>query len=502
MRHYLKMLFILISLLAQAQYPVAVEAVLKKAGNNRVELEKALEYTNKTGDALKIKAMQFLVSNMDIHSSSDYYWADAAGKKIAYNELDYPDMEQAKTALKILKTKNPGMQTKAVISKDVETLTGIYLIQNLEKAFVAWHSSPMKKIPFADFCEYILPYRSSIEPVQDWRTAYSEKFQWIREEVAKKGLQPLLPLLKEDLNNWFTNNWKDKRTEPLPRLGSLQLLFRKQGGCADIANLNVFTYRSQGIATAVNIIPFWATATEGHYTTTFFDENHKPLNSDFGTRDYRDSLVREPAKVIRLTYSKQPNTLASFEAKKNIPKGFLQQQNYIDVTPDFWETIDAPCSLYPTTTPQKIVYATTFNGMKWRPFWWGKIKDNQTVFNSLCKGTVIIPQNYSNGELTPAGPAVVVGNTTTRTFQPDLNQTSQIIIAEKEKYLKFRLGISYELFYWDNSWKTLGKQKVTEAITEMTFDKVPKNALLLLVSSDSRKLERPFIIENGERFWF
>jgi hypothetical protein len=502
MRQHLKILILLLPFLAQAQYPADVEAVLKIAGNNRSELEKAIQYCNKSGDSLKLKAIYFLIANMDIHSSSDYYWEDAAGKKIAYNELDYLDLEQAKTAFETIKSQNPGLQPKAVVYKDIETLKGEYLIQNLEKAFLVWHSSPMKKIPFADFCEYILPYRSSIEPVQDWRTAYGKKFQWIREEVAKKGLQPLLPLLKEDLNNWFTNNWKDKRTEPLPRLGSLQLLFRKQGGCADIANLNVFTYRSQGIATAVNIIPFWATATEGHYTTTFFDENHKPLNSDFGTRDFRDSLVREPAKVIRLTYSKQPNTLASFEDSKNIPKGFLQQQNYIDVTSSFWETIDALCPLYPITTPQKIVYATTFNGMKWRAFWWGKIKDNQTVFSSLSKKTVVIPQYYSNGKLTPAGPAVVVGKTTTRTFQADLTQTTPLIIAEKEKYLKFRLGISYELFYWDNNWKTLGKQKVTEAITEMTFNKVPKNALLLLVASDSRKLERPFIVENGERFWF
>jgi hypothetical protein len=138
----------------------------------------------------------------------------------------------------------------------------------------------------------------------------------------------------------------------------------------------------------------------------------------------------------------------------------------------------------------------------WRPFWWGKIENNETVFTKLCKGTVIIPHYYSNGKLIPAGAPVVIGNTTTKIFLADPTQSSEIIIAEKEKYLKFKLGITYQLFYWDNQWKTLGKQTVNSLITEMKFEKVPKNALLLFVASDSKGLERPFIIENGERIWF
>lgn len=499
----LKIVFFLISFLAQAQYPAPVEAALKKAGNNRTELEKALKYSHQTGDPLKAKAMQFLIANMDIHTSSDYYWEDATGKKITYNELDYPDFSQAQAILGEIKEKNPGLKPKPIIYKDIETIKGDYLIQNLEKAFTAWQSSAIKTTSFDDFCEYILPYRVSVEPLQDWRTAYAEKFKWINEQVTAKGFQAALPYVKDDYDSWFVNNWKEKRNEPLPRLGSLQLLFRKQGPCSDIASMSVFTMRSQGIAAAVNIIPFWATATEGHYTNTFFDENKQALNCDYGTKDFYQNLEREPAKVIRLTYSKNPETLASFEDISNIPKGFLQQQNYIDVTNDFWETITVKCPLYPTASQPKIVYATTFNGLAWRPFWWGKTDKNETVFTKLCKQTVIIPQYYNNGKLTPAGAPVVVGNTTTKVLQPDFAQTIEVIIAEKEKYLKFKLGITYQLLYWDNSWKTLGKQTVTSPITAMKFEKAPKNALFLFLAGDSRGLERPFIIqENGERFWF
>ncbi|MEN9908861.1 MAG: hypothetical protein RLZZ540_2010 [Bacteroidota bacterium] len=503
MRHHFKILLLLVPLFVQAQYPVAVETVLKKAGTNRTELEKALQYSHKTGDSLKIKAMQFLIANMDIHSSSDYYWENTAGEKIAYNELAYSNVEEARNAFTMIKEKNPGLKAKPIIYEDIKTIKGDYLIQNLEKAFDSWKTSTIKTTSFTDFCEYILPYRVSIEPVQDWRTIYSEKFKWIHEQVPSKGIESVLQYVKDDYDSWFTNNWKEKREEPLPRLGSLHLLFRKQGPCSDIASMSVFTMRSQGIPAAVNIIPFWATATEGHYTNTFFDENGKSLNCDYGTREFRNNLPREPAKVIRLTYSKNPKALANFEEVNNIPKGFLQQQNYIDVTPEYWETMDVKCPLYSNSNAPKIVYATTFNGLSWRPFWWGKVEKNDVVFTSLCKRTVIIPQYYTNGKSIPAGAPVVIGNSTTKVLLPDLTQTIEVIIAEKEKYLKFKLGITYKLFYWNDGWKLLGTQIVNSPITEMKFEKVPKNALFLFLGSDSRGLERPFIIdENNERIWF
>jgi len=283
----------------------------------------------------------------------------------------------------------------------------------------------------------------------------------------------------------------------------LQLLFRKQGPCPDIANLGVFIMRSQGIPASVNVIPFWATATGGHFMNTFFDDKMQPFNCDYGSKIFEEKLQREPAKVFRLTYSKQEDVLATFEDKKNIPRGFLQQQNYIDVTNEFWKTKDVKCKLYPNINSSKIVYATTFNGLFWKPFWWGKVEKNETVFTSLCIGTVIIPQYYTNGKLIPAGSPVLIGDKEPKMLIPDLSHTKDVIITEKEKYLRFKLGITYKLSYWDNGWKLLGSQIVNNPVVEMKFEKVPKNALLLLVASDSKGLERPFIIdEDNNRTWF
>lgn len=498
-----KVIFLLFPFLLHAQYPDSLEAVLKKAGNNRPELEKALQYANKTGDELKIKAMQFLISNMDIHTSTDYYWENNQKEKVDYNELNYSDFEQAKIALESIKGKNPGLQPKSVIYQDIETITGDYLIQNLEKAFIAWHSSTMKNISFANFCEYILPYRVSEEPLQDWRPVYADKFKWITEQIPSKGFKTVLFSVKDNYNTWFINTLGAIRKEPLPRLGALQLLSRKEGPCPDIADLGVFVMRSQGIPAAVNVIPFWATATGGHFTNTFFDDKMQPYNCDYGAKDYEEDLKREPAKVLRLTYSKQPGTLASFEEKKNIPSVVLRQQNYIDVTKDYWKTTDVTCPLYDAANPSKIVYATTFNGLSWRPFWWGKAENGKTTFTSICKGTVLIPQYYTNGKLIHAGAPIAIGDKENKVLLADLTQNREVLIEEADKYLRFKIGVTYKLYYWNNGWKLTDTHEVKDQITSMLFSKVPKNALLLLVSSDSKKLERPFIIDDqGIRTWF
>ncbi|MEO6524613.1 MAG: hypothetical protein ABIN91_23210 [Mucilaginibacter sp.] len=155
-------------------YPLNVESVLAKAGSNRAQLEKAILYFKRSKDPLKLKAVYFLIANTDIHYSVDYYLTDNAGKKIKYSEFAYPDYDMAVHALEEIKSKAPGINAQQVVLPDIENIKADYLIDNIEKAFQAWRGSITKNIPFADFCEYILPYRVSVEPIQNWRSVYQE----------------------------------------------------------------------------------------------------------------------------------------------------------------------------------------------------------------------------------------------------------------------------------------------------------------------------------------
>lgn len=497
-------LLLFYTLNSYAQYPDAVEQNLIKAGNNRPELEKAIVHCNKTGDSLKLKAIYFLIGNMDIHSTSDYYWVNNEGKKIAYNELEYPVFDQASKVFDSIKVKNPGLKPQTIIYKDLETIKGDFLIDNLEKAFTAWKNSAVKGSSFDTFCEYILPYRMSVEPLQDWRTTYATKFNWITNKIQTLGFEPSLAYVKDEANTWFSNTWRiGGRQEPLPRLGSMQILLRKQGTCEDLADLGVFTMRSLGIPATINVIPYWATSTGAHLNNTFFDGDKKAIPFDYGSEDNNEKLKREPAKVLRFTYSKQPEALASVIDENQIPRGFMREKNYIDVTHEYWQTTDVECSLFPNPTIPKIAYIATFNGLRWQPFWWGKIKNNQTNFTQVCKGTVILPQYYNENKMIPAAYPILVDQTENKVLKPDLQQLQNITISSVTGYLILKLNVSYKLFYWDNDWKLIDNKTVTETTQNLVYEKVPKNALLLLLSSDSKRLERPFVVNDNEvRTWY
>lgn len=159
--------FFILNAVAQNRVPQNVTAVLEKAGKNKIELEKVIrQYNQNTEDSLKLKAAYFLISNMDIHFSADYYWADGTGKKIPFNEMDYPDFVTAVKAFEEIKPKYESVKPVSYSYKDIDTIKAEFLIKNIENAFEVWKRPQAKNLPFSDFCNYILPYRVGSEPLQ------------------------------------------------------------------------------------------------------------------------------------------------------------------------------------------------------------------------------------------------------------------------------------------------------------------------------------------------
>ena len=85
--------------LAQSSFsfttPPQVESVLNLSGDNKNELKTVLNYYAQKHDSLKWKAACFLIGNMDIHFSEQFYWETHEGKVLKFNELDYPDFRSA-----------------------------------------------------------------------------------------------------------------------------------------------------------------------------------------------------------------------------------------------------------------------------------------------------------------------------------------------------------------------------------------------------------------------
>ena len=87
----------------QKLYSPAVEKVLSISKGNRIELENAIKHFSNSRDSVKLKALLFLIENMDIHFSQTYHWEDNNAKKINYNELDYTNFTTSVIAFDSLK---------------------------------------------------------------------------------------------------------------------------------------------------------------------------------------------------------------------------------------------------------------------------------------------------------------------------------------------------------------------------------------------------------------
>lgn len=67
---------------------------------------------------------------------------------------------------------------------DIYNVKADYLIENIDLAFEVWKKPWSKQFSFDDFCEYILPYRSSNELIENWRKPLFDRYVWL--EDSKK----------------------------------------------------------------------------------------------------------------------------------------------------------------------------------------------------------------------------------------------------------------------------------------------------------------------------
>lgn len=149
----------------QTKYPSSIETVLAKAGNNRKESKRALDYFYKQGDSIRTKAIELLVTHTDTHYNEAYYRKTREGRRVDFSEFDYANLETTVKAIDSMRKGYGSSDFQDTIIYDVSDLTGKYLISNVNRTVGTWWLFKYKDIPFNGFCEYTLPYRAAIEPV-------------------------------------------------------------------------------------------------------------------------------------------------------------------------------------------------------------------------------------------------------------------------------------------------------------------------------------------------
>ncbi len=437
----------------------------------------------------------FLKSEIKNQFSFDYYWVDSAKQKINYNELSYESIDNAILAFDSIKRVYKKIKPIIYNYKDFEKISNDDLKNHLLKILETNYYHYNENI----FNEFLLPYKVTIEPIQNWYNIYKAKFNFLNKKLTIK--EQLLEL-KTNINNWFLCTYGiEKRKEPLPRLGALHILQRKKGLCEDAATLVVYALRSQGIAAAVDFVPAWATASGNHTLNTVFDENNKPIHFDvLNTENKVATFVREPGKVFRYTYSKQKNTIAAIYDSKYIPDCFLKNTNYIDVTNEYWKTRDFSIAI--NNDSINIVYAGVWNESNWKVIWWGKNNKGKLNFTNMGIDAVYMPLCFNGKKLFPCGNPIVNEKSKAYEILLDTTTNRNIEVNSDGIHLNIKIGETYTLYYWNNKWV---KHQAIEVISSssLNFANVPKQALFLITTKTPNLKNRPFVINKSNNIvWY
>lgn len=407
-----------------SQYPADVEAVIEKAGNNGVELEKVLaHYAKEKKDSLKLKAAYYLITNMAeasyLKSSVFESYSEVFKTLATYddklllsdNQLKNKEIRRSKYEELWEKHKSrfgdPSQSVFKVYS-DIGTISAKLLIENIDYAFKAWEFPWSRHYSFDQFCKYILPYRCYDETLESWRGYYFKKLSPVVDSLRYQTDPVVVAKAINDwlsIDFWFCDNLKTFRRGALKPTDLLS--GRIAAHCTDQVVLGNSAMRAMGIATSKIIIPTWGTNPAGHEISAILNKHGKWLYVEVGDGPINESSVRIRApKVYLQTFNRQyPNVPTASRTPS-----FSYLDGFSDVTDQFNTSTDITIEL--SGKPQdKYLYLYTFNYPKWIPVYVASIKNNRAIFKKMGVGMVYLPAYSYNGKFIPATPPVWVDST-------------------------------------------------------------------------------------------
>lgn len=497
-------------------YTAEVDSALDLAANNRGELEKVLSYYSSPDDSLKLKAAFFLIANMEGHGYVTYFMHDTSGARVDFSVLDYPDFDSLQSACRVMEAERGELDfDRDSTLYDIDNIKSGFLIDQIDYAFKAWNEKPWARgFSFDAFCRYILPYRGSNEPLEEWRKPFWEKYGDIQSKMSDRT-DPVeaASLINDDIMTWFKF---DPRYYYHPTdQGFLEMSEHRLGRCEDMTNLAIYAMRANGLAVTSDYTPFWANSGNNHAWNAIATPDGRVLpfmgaESDPGV--YR--LSNKLAKVYRKTFDRQPDNLIFLKRKqKEVPR-WLGGKNYVDVTGSYTGVCDVTVK-FSRTIPDSvdIAYLCVFNSGEWQAIHWGRINGDSAVFTDMGDdGIVYLPALYLSEEIVPWGDPFILRNDCSETIlKKNAGETSSIKVVSTTRRGQnestdgieksfLTPGKTYELFYWDDGWQSGGETVAEEK--PIIFGGLPRGCLYWLVEDGSDREERIFTLENGLQVWW
>lgn len=376
MRNYYLILLISSSLFFSCSYIQTnkLTVTLNSAGDNREELLKVLQHYKNDSDILKYKAALYLIQNMLYHYSiynKDIEKIEKAKKE--YINKGFVEVE----IMKYLERKHMRFESVA----DSRCIKAEFLIRNIDQAFDAWRKRPWGKYyTFEEFCEYLLPYRVSEEPLEEWRTIYNKRYSYILDSIYTgsdivEAANTVCSILKSEgfIHTMAFNGMGNSAPS--------YLMNNRVGDCSEECNFTIYVLRSLGIPVQYDYYTYSPETFSSHGWCVVLDTTklNIPLffTDFFAKRGNTQTDPRKKCKVYRRTYKLQDEVLA-IQSDKTIPY-ILKNPFQIDVSSEYFHT-ELSLNINDKT---KKYYLGAFNQEKIIPIIAGEVKDNKVYFGTV-----------------------------------------------------------------------------------------------------------------------
>jgi hypothetical protein len=464
---------------------------------------KAFERYSQPKDSLKLRALHYLVDNLD----DQYYHDSPALRKFESAVLNGKERSASEMVhlYDSLYEACPGILE---YRKDADFVTSDFLIENIDQAFAAWQRGWGESIPFNDFCEYILPYKSADERPEYWRKEVARYYKGIIDSNANNP-NPILAAnqVNSELAKWY----KVSLTYNAPADVGFKVARRiKTGSCDNSSKMAIYAMKALGLPVALDYVPHWANRSGDHsWNALIINNNAYTFNAAEGSIGSHKvefigvgRMKYKRAKVFRRTFASNKKSLYVVSKEAEAIPELFENPNFRDVTD--WYVPTSSVAIETDEEKNRFAYLCVFDNRRWVPVHWGEIRSGGVSFDKMGRGVAYMPATYSRGKMLPiSNPVILTKKGEVVELRPNLRRKIPLSLSRKypdDETNKIKPGDRYELFYWNRGWVSLGKK--TASGEAVNYAAVPSNALYWLRDLTEGKQERIFTYENGTQVWW
>jgi hypothetical protein len=424
------------------QTPVGTLSAPDSVKNSSVLLDDfILKHTKEIHDT-ELKALNFLVENIKLHST-DY------GKR---SNIYMDTINKYYASPYVLREKLQALKTEKFHGDykfyDVQALSKDLLLQDFMLSNFIYQSSPWQnKIQLDVFLEYLLPYRVDNELVygDNWREEFRNKFmrdslnisQSIKMdniEATANRLHKWLKAKKNGFDTKFGNN-----SLFLPKLPLTYLDKLTSGSCRELSLVTIGYLRALGIPSTIDFTPNYLNLGMGHEWAVFFNSNKAiPFdiqNDSVGKFKHPDFKL---SKVFRKRFSPVSNNHYSERGLCDFLPSFLNDPFLQDVTQEYGKVCDISIKeIYNSKNKRsqktsKYVYLAVFGDAGWSIVDWGVRKNDRLSFKNIMPGGVYLALHADPNEMYSVSSAFLLEDGgRIKALEPNFSQRQDIRLFRK-----------------------------------------------------------------------